>query len=152
MLLMRDEHADDSDDEVGAGELRHEETGEVYSIVYEGQGKKFKVTGACATCISRKAAGTRRLTMAVRVRVAELEPETTYQFFVATPMSEGGMQGPTTTLTTASDEEPQDEPIVEESESESESEGSEGDGVGGEEGREAGTEDAGGVEGVCAIC
>ena len=51
MLLMRDEHADDSDDEVGAGELRHEETGELYSIVYEGQGKKFKVTGACATCI-----------------------------------------------------------------------------------------------------
>ena len=47
MLLMRDEHADDSDDEVGAGELRHEETGELYSIVYEGQGKKFKVTGAC---------------------------------------------------------------------------------------------------------
>ena len=51
VLLMRDEHADDSDDEVGAGELRHEETGELYSIVYEGQGKKFKVTGACATCI-----------------------------------------------------------------------------------------------------
>ena len=51
MLLMRDEHADDSDNEVAAGELRHEETGEVYSIVYEGQGKKFKVTGACATCI-----------------------------------------------------------------------------------------------------
>ena len=51
MLLMRDEHAEDSDDEVGAGELRHEETGEVYSIVYEGQSKKFKVTGAYATCI-----------------------------------------------------------------------------------------------------
>ena len=49
MLLMRDEHADDSNDEVGAGELRHEETGEVYSIVYEGQGKKFKVTGAYAS-------------------------------------------------------------------------------------------------------
>ena len=55
MLLMRDEHADESD-VVGSGELRHEETGEVYSIVYEGQGKKFKVTGACATCIWKAAA------------------------------------------------------------------------------------------------
>ena len=31
--------------------LMNEETGEVSRIVYEGQGKKFKVTGACATCI-----------------------------------------------------------------------------------------------------
>ena len=88
--------------------------------------------------------------MTVRARVAELEPQTTYQFFVATPTSEGGMQGPTTTLTTASDEEPQEEPVVEESESESESEseGSEGDGVG--VGGEAGLEQDG-AEGVCAI-
>ena len=81
--------------------------------------------------------------------MADLEPQTTYQFFVATPASEGGLQGPTTTLTTASDEEPQDEPIVEESESE----GSEGDDVGGEGGREEGAdEDGDGEKGVCVIC
>jgi hypothetical protein len=116
---------------VSAGELLHSETGEIYTVVYEGGSKKTKVEG--------------------------LDAAATYSFFVATVASEGGMQGQIASFvtTTIEDEEDEDEKALlaaaaasaeegEDAESEEDDEGSEGDDEGG------GEEEVGGAAG-CVV-
>ena len=107
---------------VSAGELLHSETGEIYTVVYEGGSKKTKVEG--------------------------LDAAATYSFFVATVASEGGMQGQIASFVTTTiedeDEEDEDEKALlaaaaasaeeeDDAESEEDDEGSEGDDEGGGE-------------------
>ena len=78
VLAMRDSGApaDDETAEPEDGEIRHVETGEIYQVVCEGGSKKAKVDR-----IHTPVDG-----------MSKLVPETMYQFFLATPESEGGLQ------------------------------------------------------------
>ena len=85
VLAMRDSGAVDDDETAEEeGMIRHAETGEIYQVVYEGGSKKAKVDRLDVPLIGS----------------SKLSPETVYQFFVATPESEGGMQGGVVMFTT----------------------------------------------------
>lgn len=90
--------------ELGEGEIVHVETREVYKVVYRGGSKKTVVEG--------------------------LSPGTEYQFFIATPVNEGGLQGAIASCTTALEQEVEEtEEQEQDTENTSEEDGADEEGV-----------------------
>lgn len=127
IVAMRDcsVGGDDEPAEPGEGEIVHVETREVYKVVYQGGSKKTAVEG--------------------------LNPGTEYQFFVATPMNEGGLQGAVASCTTALEQEDEE---AEELEQDTENTSEEEDGDEGAAGSTEGVDTKEGEEdgGTCVVC